>query len=145
MTHTGYSFGSRIAERLTIGEDQIQRAKCWNTDFMHKEYLTTMLCKFIRGMVGFNSNYFVTYCIVSAFFHFLDELFNFFWIFLHGLVNFSFSNISTAQFVKLFLYLCIVFLQDAVIFYSRFLTYSWFQHDLFNMRAFRVFSAQILA
>ena len=56
-THAGRGSGSRIAEGLNIKEDQIRRAGCWNTDSMHRGYLTTLLREFMRGMAGFNSDH----------------------------------------------------------------------------------------
>ena len=145
VTHAGRGSGSQIAKGLNIEEDQICRAECWNTDSMHRGYLTTLPQKFMRGMAGFNPNHPDTYRIARTLVHPPDELLNSFWTPLNDLVNFPFNDIGTAQFVKLLFYLRIVLLQDAAIFYSRFPTHPLFQHDLFKMPAFEVFSAEVLA
>ena len=54
VTHAGRGSGTKHAELLNIQEDQIRRAAHWNTDAMHKGYLTTLPREFMRSMAGFD-------------------------------------------------------------------------------------------
>lgn len=42
VTHANQGSSSRIAKTLNIEEEQIQYAGCWNTNPMHRGYLTTL-------------------------------------------------------------------------------------------------------
>lgn len=64
VTYAGRGFGSRIAERLNISEDQIQYAGNWNTNSMHQGYLTSLPQKFMRGMAGFDPEH-LSHCLLN--------------------------------------------------------------------------------
>ena len=99
----------------------------------------------MRGMVGFDFNHPGIYHIAQSTVDPLAELTSFFWRFLDKWANVSFTNIGTAQFVKLLFYLRVVFLQDSAIFYSKFPSHLLFCHALFSIPAYRVFAAEVLA
>ena len=145
VTHAGRGSGSRIAEGLNIEEDQIRRAGNWNTDSMHKGYLTHLPRKFMRGMAGFDPNHPGTYHIARSTVQPSEKLLFSFWQPLNEWANFSFQDIGTSQFVKLLLYLRIVFLQDSAIFRSRFPSHPLFTHILFSMPEYEIFAADVLA
>lgn len=145
LTHAGRGSCSKIAQGLNIEEEQVRRAGCWNTDSMHRGYLTTLPRKFIRGMAGFDPNIPGTYQFARAAVKPPAELLSPFWCPLKEWIDFLFTDIGTAQFVKLLMYLRIVFLQDFIIFQSNFPDHPLFSHTLFLIPAYGVFAPEVLA
>lgn len=99
----------------------------------------------MRGMAGFDPNFPGTYHIARSTVEPPAELLSSFWYSLNKWINFSFTDIGTAQFVKLLLYLRVVFLQDSAIFRSRFPDHPLFRHPRFLMPAYGAFAANVLA
>ena len=145
VTHAGRGSGTKYAELLNIHEDQIRRAAHWNSDAMHKGYLTTLPREFMRGMAGFDPKHPGTYHIARSAITPPSELLSAFWSPLDAALGVLFNDIATNQFVKLLQFLRIVFLQDSVFLRQKYPRHPLFDHSLFNMPEYGVFAEAVLA
>ena len=108
VTHVGWGPESRIAETLNIDKEQIQHAGNWNTDSMHKGYLTNLPCKFMHGMAKFDPNHPGTYHIARATIQLSEKLLFSFWCSLNKWVNIFFKILQLLNLLNCF-YICILY------------------------------------
>ncbi len=128
-----------------ISEDQIRNAAHWNTDSIHKGYLTSIPEEFMRGMAGFDPKYPGTYYIARASVSSSTDLLTFFWDPLDKWLQYSCQDIATIQFLKLLAYFRIVFLQDSVLLCQKYPKHPHWNHRLFSLPSYDLFAKDVLA
>lgn len=131
-THAGRGSGARQAELMDIPTEEIQRAGRWAGDSMHRAYLTSLPRKFIRGMAGFQAEHSGTYFVARGQMEPSNDLIQLIFPKLDYWVNQPTDDIATKQFLKLLVYLRVVFLQDSVL-----LRAQYPEHSLWKLAVFR--------
>ena len=132
ITHADRDSKTKKIEKLDIDVNQIQRADHWADDSMHKNYLTNLSRAFMRDMIEFQSEYADIYFIsrdqVQSSNEFLQMIFSK----LNYWIQQKIDDIVTRQFLRLLVYLRIVFLQNSV-----FHRTQYFEHFLWHLNVFQ--------
>ena len=95
MTHAGQKLEIKYAELFNIQKDQIRHTAYWNTNAIHKGYLTTLPQEFIQNIADFDPKHMEIYHIVRSAVITFSVLFCAFWGTLNPALEIFLKDIAT--------------------------------------------------